>query len=296
MFSGSGGFHNAEPNVFDTLVVDEAHRLNAKSGLYGNLGENQVMELIRSAKCTIFFVDDDQIVTLADIGHTRELMHWANAAGAEITTLELSSQFRCGGSDGYIAWLDNWLGIRETANTDFDRDSFDFRIVDSPVELHDLIREKNKVNNRSRVVAGYCWDWKSKKDPNAYDIVIPEFGYQAQWNLSVDGSLWIMASDSVEETGCIHTCQGLELDYVGVIIGRDLVARDGKLSSAPIMRSKQDRSIRGYAKRALNDRDVDGRVDRIIRHTYKTLMTRGMKGCFVYCIDVETQENLKSAL
>ncbi|CAN7415638.1 DUF2075 domain-containing protein [Pseudoxanthomonas sp. LjRoot143] len=221
MFSGSGGFHEATPNTFDTLVVDEAHRLNAKSGLYGNLGENQVMELIRSAKCTIFFVDDDQIVTLADIGHTKELIHWANAAGADITMLELSSQFRCNGSDGYVAWLDNWLGIRETANTDFDRESFDFRIVDSPVELHDLIREKNKINNKSRVVAGYCWDWKSKKDPNAYDIEIPEFGYRAQWNLSVDGSLWITADKSVEQVGCIHTCQGLELDYVGVIIGPD---------------------------------------------------------------------------
>ena len=282
MFSGSGGFHNAEPNVFDTLVVDEAHRLNAKSGLYGNLGENQVMELIRSAKCTIFFVDDDQIVTLADIGHTRELMHWANAAGAEITTLELSSQFRCGGSDGYIAWLDNWLGIRETANTDFDRDSFDFRIVDSPVELHDLIREKNKVNNRSRVVAGYCWDWKSKKNPDAYDIVIPEFGYQAQWNLDTDGSLWITAPNSIEQVGCIHTCQGLELDYVGVIIGPDLSFGDGKLTTDPTKRSKQDRTIRGHVKQTNSDPGVPDRVNRIIRNTYKTLMTRGMKGCYVY--------------
>ena len=283
MFSGSGGFHNAEPNVFDTLVVDEAHRLNAKSGIYGNLGENQVMELIRSAKCTIFFVDDDQIVTLADIGHTRELMHWANAAGAEITTLELSSQFRCGGSDGYIAWLDNWLGIRETANTDFDRDSFDFRIVDSPVELHDLIREKNKVNNRSRVVAGYCWDWKSKKDPNAYDIVIPEFGYQTQWNLGVDGSLWIMAPHSVDQVGCIHTCQGLELDYVGVIIAPDLRFDGNRFATDPSKRSKQDRTIRGYAVKSIGDEDTVKRVDMIIRNTYKTLMTRGMKGCFVYC-------------
>ena len=287
MFSGSGGFHNAEPNVFDTLVVDEAHRLNAKSGLYGNLGENQVMELIRSAKCTIFFVDDDQIVTLADIGHTRELMHWANAAGAEITTLELSSQFRCGGSDGYIAWLDNWLGIRETANTDFDRDSFDFRIVDSPVELHDLIREKNKVNNRSRVVAGYCWDWKSKKDPNAYDIVIPEFGYQAQWNLGIDGSLWIMASNSVEQVGCIHTCQGLELDYVGVIVGPDLAFSGGKFLTHPSKRSRQDRTLKGYASAQEKHGDTPDRSDAIIRNTYKTLMTRGMKGCFVYCSDIE---------
>ncbi|NCT71148.1 MAG: DUF2075 domain-containing protein [Xanthomonadaceae bacterium] len=285
MFSGSGGFHQASPNAFDTLVVDEAHRLNAKSGLYGNLGENQVMELIRSAKCTIFFVDDDQIVTLADIGHTKELIHWANAAGADITMLELSSQFRCNGSDGYVAWLDNWLGIRETANTDFDRESFDFRIVDSPVELHDLIREKNKINNKSRVVAGYCWDWKSKKDPNAYDIEIPEFGYRAQWNLSVDGSLWITAENSVEQVGCIHTCQGLELDYVGVIIGPDLAYRGKELVALPPKRSKHDRSIRGYKSKIDKDFDMTARAERIVRNTYKTLMTRGMKGCYVYFHD-----------
>lgn len=283
MFSGSGGFFETDPNAFDTLVVDEAHRLNAKSGLYGNLGENQVMEIIRSAKCTIFFVDDDQIVTLADIGYTEELKRWASAAGAEITTLELSSQFRCGGSDGYIAWLDNWLGIRETANSDFDRDSFDFRIVGSPVELHSLIREKNKLNNRSRVVAGYCWDWKSKKDPNAYDIVIPEFGYQAQWNLGVDGSLWIVAENSVEQIGCIHTCQGLELDYVGVIIGPDLKWQNDKPITSPGARSHMDRSIRGLRRLLVEDAETNSiRADRLIRNTYKTLLTRGMKGCYVY--------------
>lgn len=288
LFSGSGRFHTAEPNVFDTLVVDEAHRLNAKSGLYGNLGQNQVMELIRSAKCTVFFVDDDQIVTLADIGHTNELVQWANAAGAQVTMLELASQFRCSGSDGYIAWLDNWLGLRETANPDFDRDAFDFRVVDSPVELHDLIREKNKVNNKSRVVAGYCWDWNSKKNPDADDIVIPAFDYRAQWNLGRDGSLWIVADGSVEQVGCIHTCQGLELDYVGVIIGPDLQSRDGQLVTAPEHRSRMDRSIRGYKTLMKQDPEATReRVDRIIRNTYKTLMSRGMKGCYVYATDLE---------
>ena len=290
LFSGSGRFHSAEPNVFDTLVVDEAHRLNAKSGLYGNLGQNQVMELIRSAKCTIFFVDDDQIVTLADIGHTNELVQWANDAGAQVTMLELASQFRCSGSDGYIAWLDDWLGLRETANPDFDRDTFDFRIVDSPVELHDLIREKNKVNNKSRVVAGYCWDWNSKKNPNADDIVIPEFDYRAQWNLGRDGSLWIVADGSVEQVGCIHTCQGLELDYVGVIIGPDLQSRDGQLVTAPEHRSRMDRSIRGYKTLMKQDPEATReRVDRIIRNTYKTLMSRGMKGCYVYATDLKIE-------
>ncbi|TBV74218.1 DUF2075 domain-containing protein [Pseudoxanthomonas winnipegensis] len=286
LFAGSGGFHDSQPNVFDTLVVDEAHRLNEKSGLYGNLGQNQVMELIRSARCTIFFADDDQVVTLSDIGRIAELERWAQAAGAEVTRLELASQFRCAGSDGYIAWLDNFLGIRQTANTDFDRNSFDFRIVDSPVELHDLIREKNKLNNKARVVAGYCWDWKSKKDPKAWDIEIPEYGYRAQWNLDKDGSLWIVAPNSVEQVGCIHTCQGLELDYVGVIIGPDLRWVDGEPTVFPESRSGMDRSVRGWKTLMKKDPDkTRERLDQIVRNTYKTLMSRGMKGCYAYIVD-----------
>ena len=283
LFAGSGGFHETQPDVFDTLVVDEAHRLNEKSGLYGNLGQNQIMELIRSARCTVFFADDDQIVTLSDIGRTEELERWARAAGAEVTRLELASQFRCAGSDGYIAWLDNFLGIRESANTDFDRESFDFRIVDSPVELHDLIREKNRLNNKARVVAGYCWDWKSKKDPDAWDIEIPEHGYKAQWNLDKDGSLWIIAPESVEQVGCIHTCQGLELDYVGVIIGPDLRWIYGKPTVFPESRSRMDRSVRGWKTLMKEDPDTTReRLELIVRNTYKTLMSRGMNGCYVH--------------
>ncbi|MEB2188011.1 DUF2075 domain-containing protein [Xanthomonas campestris pv. campestris] len=292
LFSGSGGFYQTDPNVFDVLVVDEAHRLNEKSGLYGNLGENQVMELIRSAHCTIFFVDDDQIVTLADIGHTDELRRWTSQLYAEVSQLELASQFRCAGSDGYIAWLDNFLGIRENANTNFDRGAYEFGILDSVSDLHELIRERNSATNRSRMVAGYCWDWKSKNDPNAWDIEIPEHGYQAQWNLGSDGSLWAIAANSVEQVGCIHTCQGLEMDYVGVIIGPDLTWRNGRAVTDPSKRSKQDRSIRGYESQAKRNPNVYDRVDRIIRNTYKTLMSRGMKGCYVYVSDPE----LKAAM
>ena len=296
LFNGSGSFHSTEPNVFDTLVVDEAHRLNEKSGLYGNLGQNQIMELIRSARCTVFFTDDDQIVTLSDIGRAEELNRWARGCGAEVTELELASQFRCGGSDGYMAWLDNFLGIRETANVDPGHNGFEFRVVDSPVELHDLIREKNKINNKARVVAGYCWDWNSKRDPNASDIVMPEHGYQAQWNLGRDGSLWIIAPNSVEQVGCIHTCQGLELDYVGVIIGPDLQWRDGVPVTVPEARSRMDRSIRGYKTLLRNDAvNARERVDRIIRNTYKTLMSRGMKGCYVYVHGVLPNSGTKQA-
>lgn len=296
LFSGSGGFHDSEPNIFGTLVVDEAHRLNEKGGLYGNLGQNQVMELIRSAHCTIFFSDDDQLVTLVDIGTTDEIERWAHLAGAEVTRLELASQFRCAGSDGYLAWLDNTLGIRATANVSLGSDEFDFRIVDSPVELHRLIEERNS-SNRARVVAGYCWDWISKRDPNAFDIVLPEFGYARRWNLDRDGSLWIMAEDSISEVGCIHTCQGLELDYVGVIVGADLMADDGEIRTRPGSRSRMDRSIRGWKKlMASAPEATTDRLDLIIRNTYRTLMTRGMKGCYVYFVDDTAREHFARAL
>ncbi len=297
LFAGSGGFIDTDPGVFDTIVVDEAHRLNAQSGLYGNLGENQIKEIIAASKCTIFFVDDDQIVTLKDIGHSKEIERVAVAANAEITRLKLSSQFRCNGSDGYLAWLDNVLGIHETANRVLDKDDFDFRVVDSPTELHDLIERKNRANNRARVVAGYCWDWTSKRNPEAYDIVIPDYDYRKQWNLDTDGSLWLIAPNSIEQVGCIHTCQGLEVDYVGVIIGPDLLARDGELVTAPENRSSQDRSIRGYKKLMKSDPELArARVDLIIRNTYRTLMTRGMKGCIVFCVDPETQAYFKQHL
>ena len=285
MFGGSGAFVETQPNLFDALVVDEAHRLNEKSGLYGNLGENQVKELISASKCTILFADDDQMVTLADIGHSRELESWARRLGADVTHLELASQFRCAGSDGYLAWLDDTLGVRDTANTRLSADDFDFRVVDSPVELDQLIRARNG-NNKSRLVAGYCWDWKSKRNPDAYDITLPDSGFQRQWNLGSDGSLWITADDSIDQVGCIHTCQGLELDHVGVIIGPDFVIEDGDLKTAAAGRSTMDRSIRGW--KTLMRKDPVGtseHLDRIIRNTYRTLMTRGMKGCYVYCTD-----------
>ena len=296
MFGGSGSFFETDPNTFDTLVVDEAHRLNEKSGLYGNLGENQIKELIAAAKCTILFADDDQLVTLSDIGHTRELEAWARKLGADVTHLALASQFRCAGSDGYLAWLDETLGIRETANPDFDASNFDFRIVDSPDELDRLIRERNQTN-RSRIVAGYCWDWASKRDPDAFDIAFPEFGFRRQWNLGSDGSLWITAPESIDQIGCIHTCQGLELDYVGVIIGADIKIEDGKLVTNPSGRSKMDRSIRGWKKLLKSDAEGTGeRLDRIIRNTYRTLMTRGMRGCFVYCADPQVAEYFRRRL
>ncbi len=183
LFSGSGAFVDTDLDVYDTLIVDEAHRLNEKSGLYRNRGENQVRELIRAARCTVFFVDDDQRVTLHDIGLSAELRRRAIEADAEITELELASQFRCNGSDGYLAWLDDVLDIRPTANQTLSSEDFDFRVFDDPCRMHELIVSKNRASKRSRVVAGYCWKWPSRRDPDAWDIELPESGYRRRWNL-----------------------------------------------------------------------------------------------------------------
>ncbi|WP_058886843.1 DUF2075 domain-containing protein, partial [Pseudomonas savastanoi] len=293
-FSGSGAFIDTEPNTFDALIVDEAHRLNEKSGLYGNLGENQIKELIDSAKCSIFFIDEDQRVTLSDIGSKQAIRAFANAKGAVVEEHVLSSQFRCSGSDGYLAWLDDTLGIRSTANPTLETQEYEFKVFDSPQAMHDAINEKNH-GNKARVVAGYCWPWLSKKDPTAGDIVIGK--YKRQWNLDQDGSLWIIAENSIEQVGCIHTCQGLEVDYIGVIIGPDLVVRDGQVVTSPDERDKHDKSIRGWKKMMKEQPALaKSETDLIIKNTYRTLMTRGMKGCYLYCTDKETAQYFESRL
>lgn len=295
LFKGSGSYINAKQNEFDFLLVDEAHRLNEKSGMFSNLGENQIKEAIQASACTVFFIDEDQRIAFNDIGSIERITSFARAKGASIETLELASQFRCNGSDGYLAWLDQALDIRPTANDTLDVASYDFQVLDDPQALHDLITSKN-TNNKARVVAGYCWPWRSKNDPTQQDIVIGD-SYQRQWNLTKDGSLWIMSPGSIEQVGCIHTCQGLEVDYIGVIIGPDLIVRDSKIITLPEMRDRHDSTMKGYKTRLkLDPGSTQIEADLIIKNTYRTLMTRGMKGCYLYCTDTETREYFRSLI
>ena len=297
MFRGSGAFIGSPANEYDALIVDEAHRLNKFSGLFGNLGENQIKEIINASKFSIFFLDEDQRVTLKDIGQKEEIIKWAHLSKASITELELNSQFRCNGSDGYLAWLDNTLQIRETVNQDLSGVDYDFRVLDNPAELRELIVEKNNINNRARLVAGYCWKWPSKKDFNAYDIEFPEYDFRMKWNLTEDGSTWIISPKSVNEVGCIHTCQGLEVDYIGVIIGDDLIVRNGVVITDASKRASSDNSVKGYKKLMKeNLEEAKVQLDLIIKNTYRTLMTRGMKGCYIYCTDEETREWFKNGI
>ncbi|KEA61839.1 ATP/GTP binding protein [Marinobacterium lacunae] len=291
LFKGSGSYVDAEPDTFHALIVDEAHRLNEKSGMYQNLGESQIKEVIRASRFTVFFIDEAQRVTLKDVGTIAEIKRRASECGAEVQELELASQFRCNGSDGYLAWLDHALQIRTTANTDLNDVDYDFQVFDNPSALRREILGKNRKANKARMVAGYCWPWASKKDKQAMDIVFADLGFEAQWNFDDDGMLWAIADDSVEQVGCIHTCQGLEFDYVGVIIGDDFVIRDGRAVTDASKRAGQDRSVHGYKKLLKEEPDhARAQADQIIKNTYRTLMTRGQKGCYLYATDAETRE------
>lgn len=293
LFKGSGTFANSNENDFDCILADEAHRLMRFSGLYGNMGENQIKEIINASKVSVFFIDEDQRVTSKDIGSIEEIEYWAQKLHSKIhigENLKLTSQFRCNGSDAYLAFLDNLLQIRPTANRTFEVDDYDIKVFDNPKMMMEELRIKNKVNNKSRMLAGYCYNWTSKKDPSAYDIIIGD-DFKAQRNFS-NTSTWAIDENSFDQVGCIHTCQGLEFDYVGVIIGKDLIYRNGKVLANPSARAKSDQSLKGFK----NDANHQTDCEIIIKNTYRTLLTRGQKGCYIFCEDKALSEHIKSIL
>ncbi len=297
MFKGSGIYTETQNNMIDTILVDEAHRLNAKSGMFHNMGENQIKEIIHSAKCSVFFIDERQRVTLKDIGRIGEIRKWAEEENAQITEMELLSQFRCNGSDGYLAWLDHTLEIHDTANFDMKDINYDIRILDSPMEMRELILEKNHIShNKARILAGYCWDWKKEgvNDSAVYDIKIGDF--EISWNLK-NTTTFAIDEDSVHEAGCIHTSQGLEFDYVGVIIGDDMRYENGTVITDFTKRARTDQSLKGI-KKLYKENPVRAKkeADEIIKNTYRALMTRGMKGCYIYCTDQNLSAYLKKCL
>lgn len=296
MFKGSGSYVDAEENIVDVLICDEAHRLNDKSGMFHNLGENQIKEIINASLCSVFFIDESQRVTLSDIGTVSEIVKWADELDSEVQEMELVSQFRCDGSDGYLAWLDDVLEIRETANFDMKDIDYDIRIMDSPNEVRDLIIECNKARNQSRILAGYCWAWlkEGQNNSDVHDIKIGDF--EMSWNLG-NTSTFAIDENSVNEVGCIHTSQGLEFDYAGVIIGDDMRYENGHIVTDFTKRAKTDQSLKGIKKLYKENPEFALKeADEIIKNTYRTLMTRGMKGCYVYCTDKNLADHLRECL
>lgn len=290
LFRSPFGLSNVPNNTYDCLIVDEAHRLVKK--MYGDWnGENQVKECISASLLSIFLLDEDQAVTVNDIGSIAEISKWCRELNSTLKMPEeakLVSQFRCNGSDAYIQFIDDILQrTEESVTVDLDELNFDFRIFDSAIELREALREKNAINNKSRMVAGYCYDWNVKHGRGDYDIMLPE-GFKAKWNLEKD-KIWAINPNSFEEVGCIHTAQGLEFDYVGVLIGKDLKydSTSGRIITDKQAISKDDKSS---GIRSCKNENI---VRKLILNTYKTLLTRGQKGCYVYCEDKSLAEYIK---
>ena len=289
LFRSPFGLSQAPANSYDCLIVDEAHRLVKK--MYGDWhGENQVKECINASLLTVFMLDEDQAVTTKDIGSVQEITKWCKELGSTIIMREetkLSSQFRCNGSDAYIQFIDNLLQrTQESISVPLSELNYDFRIFDVASEMRDALREKNAIDNKARMVAGYCYDWDVKNHRGDVDIELPG-GFQARWNLAND-KIWAINPRSFEEVGCIHTAQGLEFDYVGVLIGKDLTYDNATghvvTDKSAISRDDNSSGIRGAS-------DIDAR--RLILNTYKTLLTRGQKGCYVYCEDEALRDYFK---
>lgn len=283
------------PNQFDALVLDEAHRIRENSRdrfmkAVAWSGLAQIDELVNSARVSVFFIDDRQIVRPGEVGSSDLIRCAAQRAGANLLEYELDAQFRCSGSDGFINWIDNTLGIRETANPLWKRDDpYEFRIVDSVQELEAAIRAKNNGDQTARLAAGFCWPWS---DPDGDGNLVADVkvgDWSMPWNAKPDGkrlaagipksNFWASHPGGIDQVGCVYTAQGFEFDYVGIIFGLDLrYDLDGQVWVGD--RAKSHDTV---VKRS-GDRFVD-----LVKNTYRVLFTRGIKGCYVYFMDDDTR-------
>ncbi|MFN8463974.1 MAG: DUF2075 domain-containing protein [Caldilineaceae bacterium] len=293
-------FWDVDPNSIDVLIVDEGHRIREKSvpKVLGHLRPtiSQVEELIRAAKTTIFFVDENQIISPDEVGEPRLIRATAERMGVEYKEFALTSQFRCNGSDAYLAWLDDVFelsgghkGLKLATPA-----GFDFKILDTPRDLLDEVWEKNAQQpNTARLLAGWCWPWSDPlPDSLVDDIQIGDFRFpwEAKNNKKPPPGIpeakhWAIDPAGVNQAGTVYSVQGFETQHVGVILGPDLLRREGRWEAVPRnnfsnnLRSKPPHVVLPYLKRI-----------------YRTLLSRGMKSCSVYCVDEETRFFLDSHL
>jgi len=298
----SNNYIESDPNSVDVLICDEAHRIREKSTTRFMTSAQiaamppQIDELLIAAKVSVFFIDDLQVVRPGEAGSAELIRAAAKKVGADLKEYQLEAQFRCAGSDAFVNWVDNTLGIRPTANQIWNRkdEAFDFRIFRSVEALDLAIRERSTSESSARLVAGFCWPWsKALSDGSLVDdVVIGNF--HRPWNANPESkklaagipkaSLWAHDPGGINQVGCVYTAQGFEFDYVGVIWGRDLRfdsstqkwIADKKFSKDNVVRRSGD-AFAAY-----------------VRNIYRVLLSRGLKGCYVYCEDEETAKFLLS--
>lgn len=298
----TNNYIGAEPNSIDVLICDEAHRIREKSTSRFMKREDrkamppQIDELISAAKVSIFFIDDLQVVRPGESGSAELIRNAASKMGAMVRDYQLDVQFRCAGSDAFVNWVDNTLGIRKTANQvwNANEESFEFRIFRSATALDSAIRRRHEQGASARLVAGFCWSWSMPREDGTLidDIVIGEF--HRPWDAKPEAKklapgipraqLWAHDPGGIGQVGCIYTAQGFEFDYAGVIWGRDL--RFDPLSQQWIADRTASRD--NVVRRSGED------FAAYVRNIYRVLLSRGLKGCYVYCEDEETAKFLLS--
>ena len=302
LFRYFNSFMEAEPNDLDVLVCDEAHRLRKTSAnrytkATLRTGRPQVAELMAAARVPVFLLDQHQVVRPGEMGTEEQIREAAAALGLACTVVELDSQFRCGGSDAYLRWVVDLLGLEGQAPTVWEPDDkVRLMTVDTPQELEDFLAAQRAQGYGARMSAGYCWKWTTKitSSMNALptDVVIGD--WVRPWNLYGDRALlgappaplWATAPEGFGQVGCVYTAQGFEYDWSGVIMGPDLVWRTDRW--VVDRTASKDPSF----TKATSDDDVD----RLVRNTYKVLLTRGMIGTVVYSTDPETREKLRTLI
>ncbi|MFE6171741.1 DNA/RNA helicase domain-containing protein [Streptomyces sp. NPDC056464] len=298
LFKYFNSFMTTEKNSLGALICDEAHRIRETSAnrytrAALRTGRAQIDELIDVAHVPVFFLDEHQVVRPGEMGTVDEIREAASRRGIDCHVVPLDSQFRCGGSDAYLRWVVRLLGLEPGGPVVWQPDDrMQLLVADSPEELEAFLDARRAEKYGARMSAGYCWRWSPEPkpgDPLPPDVVIG--GWARPWNLrgdrSVSGAppsaLWATDPAGFGQIGCVYTAQGFEYDWSGVIIGPDLVWRgdrwitDRTASKDPVF------------KKSTPDTDVD----RLIRNTYKVLLTRGMVGTIVYSTDPETRAKLR---
>ncbi len=293
LFLGSGQFYkDSNLNEFDCLIVDEAHRLTKQTKQsYMFYGNNQIQEIIHAAKNSVFFIDENQSIDIKDYGTIENIKAAAKAEHAIVDDdpkYTLRSQFRCNGSDEYIAWLESILYNKPFIKSG-EKVDYDIKVFDDLCKMRDVIIEKNKTGNKhSRMLSGDVFPWKTMGMPKSKlsdlsddekDINIGDF--HAIWNKD---KKFAVDPTSIDEVGCIHTSQGMDFDYVGLIIGDDFIYRDGLIQTDYTKHPEKSGEFKRPHKQRVdpNDKII---IDRLIRNTYKVLMTRGQKGTYLYIMD-----------
>lgn len=295
-FKFFNSFMNQEPNKIDVLICDEAHRIRKTSeNMYtpsaNRTGEPQIDELIKSAKLSLFFIDEFQIVRPTEIGNIELIKESAKKFGItenNITEFELKTQFRCGGSDSFIQWIDSTLGLRESEDQILRKDQkMEFKIFDDPLEMKKALDEKNKEKkNCARIVAGFCWEWSKPKHDGTLVNDVKVENLEMPWEKKDDFWKWATHDTGMEQVGTVYTAQGFEFDYIGVIFGKDLVYsnKEGKWIAQP------KESFDSMAKRGNTN------LEQHLKHVYRVLLSRAHKGCYVYFMDKETEKYFKSKI